>query len=99
MFLEYGCDKESYCTGKKFIANVWDAAAIANFKYPSKHYTILRFFDQSSCHRAHEEDDLNARKMDVHPGGAQPRIRDTTWAGKVQNMAGDNGVPKGMRRV
>ena len=26
-------------------------------------------------------------------------MRDTTWAGKVQKMVNDNGVPKGMRRV
>ena len=37
--------------------------------------------------------------MNVHPGGAQPCMRDTTWAGKVQKIVDDNGVPKVMRRV
>ena len=60
VFLEYGCDKEGYSTGEKFIANVWDAAAITNYKYPSEQYTILWLFDQTSCHRAYGEDILNA---------------------------------------
>ena len=36
VFLEYGCDKEGYWTGETFIANVRDATAITNFKYPSE---------------------------------------------------------------
>ena len=56
--------------GEKFFANVRDAAAIANFKYSSEQYTTLWLFDQSSCHRAHGEDSLNVRKMNVRPGGA-----------------------------
>ena len=77
-----------------------DAAAIANFKYPTEQYITLWLFDQSNCHHhAYGEDALNARKMDVYPGEVQLDIRDTTWAGKVQKMVDDNGVPKGMRRV
>ena len=97
--LEYGGDKEGYWTGEKFMANVKDAAAIAKFLFPAERYTIVWIFDQSSCHRAFSENALNARRMNVRPGGAQPCLRDTMWAGRIQTMVDENGVPKGMRKV
>ena len=42
---------------------------------------------------------LKARRMNVRPGGAQPCMRDTVWAGRVQTIVDENGVPKGMRKV
>ena len=71
-----------------------DAAVIANFKYPRKYSTILSLFDQSSCHRAYDEDALNARKVNICPDGTQPCMRDATWARKVQKVVDDNGIPK-----
>lgn len=38
---------------------------------------MLLFFDQSSAHNAYANDALNARKMNVGPGGKQPRMHDT----------------------
>ena len=99
VLLEYGADKEGYRTSEKFVANIEVAAQIAEFKYPSDKHTIVWLFDQSSCHRAFAEDALNARVMNVRPGGVQPRMRDTMWAGKVQKMIFDDGTPKGMKRV
>ena len=37
--------------------------------------------------------------MNVNPGGAQPKMRDTVWDGKVQRMVYSNGRPKRMRQV
>ena len=37
--------------------------------------------------------------MNVHPGGAQPKMRDTIWSGKVQKMTLADGTPKGMKLV
>ena len=99
VFLEYGGAKKGYWTGEKFIANVWDVAEITNFRYSSEQCTILWLFDQSNYHHAYREDALNTQKMNDHQGGAQPHMRDKTWAGKVQRMVDDNSVPKGMRRV
>ena len=79
--------------------NIEVAARIAEFKYPSDKHTIVWLFDQSSCHRAFAEDALNAKVMNVRPGGVQPRMRDTMWAGKVQRMVYDDGTPKGMKQV
>ena len=49
VFLEYDSDKEGYRIGKKFIAYVWDAAAIANFKYPSKQCTICGYLFRAAA--------------------------------------------------
>ena len=37
--------------------------------------------------------------MNVYPGGAQPKIRDAIWGGRVQKMVSLNGIPKGMKKV
>jgi len=59
---------------------------IAEFKYPSDKHTVVWLFDHSSCHRAFAEDALNAKVMNVKPGGAQRCMRDTVWAGRVQKI-------------
>ena len=81
------------------MANVKDAAAIAGFLFPPERHTVVWFFDQSGCCRAFSENALNPRRMNVRPGGAQPCMRDTVWAGRIQTMVDKNGVPKGMRKV
>ena len=86
-------------TSEKFMANIEGAARIAEFKYPSDKNTVVWLFDHSSCHRAFAEESLNSRVMNVKPGGAQPRMRDTIWAGRVQTMVLDDGTPKGMKMV
>ena len=99
VLLEYGAEREGYWTSEKFMANVKDAAKIAKFKYPSEKHTVMFIFDQSSCHRAFSDDALNARVMNVRPGGAQPAMRDALWAGRVQKMVDSNGVPKSMKQI
>lgn len=97
--LEYGSEREGYWTSEKFMKNVEDAAKIAEFKYGSDNHTILWLFDHSSCHRAFADNALNAKRMNVRPGGRQPIMRDTIWAGRPQRLVDENGVPKGMRQV
>ena len=99
VLLEYGGDKEGYWSAEKFMANVKDAADIADFLYPTELHTIVWLFDQSSCHRAFSDTALNVRRMNVRPGGAQPCMRDTVWAGRVQKLVDDMGIPRGMRKV
>lgn len=99
VLLEYGVEREGYWTSEKFMANVKNAMKIAKFKYPAQLHTVCWVFDQSSCHRAFAEDALNAKRMNVHSGGAQPKMRDTVWAGKVQKMTLADGTPKGMKLV
>ena len=71
---------------------------------------IMWIFYQSSGHTAFKEDALNANKMNVgtggpqhrrstaqevhSTGGAQPRMRDTVWDGRVHKMVlGDEDRP------
>ena len=37
--------------------------------------------------------------MNTNSGSAQPRTRDTAWAGKVQRMTLDNETPKRMKMI
>ena len=48
---------------------------------------------------AFAEDALNVNRMNVRPGGAQPRMRDTYYNGKLLRMVFSDGTPKGMKKV
>ena len=81
------------------MGNIKNAVQIAEYNYPMESHTIVWHFDQSSCHRAFAEDALNVRRMNVRPGGAQPRLRNTVWGRQVQSMVMEDGTPKGMKMV
>ena len=54
-------------------------------------------FDHSSGHNSFGPDALVANGMNVHPGGKQPKMRDTVMPnGKLQLMVDSDGVPKGL---
>ena len=97
--LKYGSSSERYWNSDKFLNQVQHALTIAEIKYPASSYNIVFLFDQSSGHTAYAEDSLNANRMNVNPGGSQPKMRDTTWPGGVQKMVDSKGTPKGMRKV
>lgn len=65
------------------MANIESAAKIAEYKHPADAHTIVWPFDHSSCHWAFADNTLNTKVMNVRPGGAQPHMRSTIWAGKV----------------
>ena len=56
-------------------------------------------FDHSSCHGTFAEDALDASKVNLKPGGKQPRMHDTIWNGKVQKMLFADGTPKGLKQI
>lgn len=99
VLLKYGIENEGYWNSNKFIAQVLDVIKIVKIKYPVECYDVFWLFDQSSGHTAFAEDALNANKMNVKPGGAQPKMRDTTWGGRVQKMVLRDGTPKGMKQI
>ena len=70
-----------------------------NLNIQPTHTLCVGFFDQSSCHRAFAEDALNVKHMNVRPGGAQSRMRDTVWARQVQKTVLADGTPKGMKTI
>ena len=59
----------------------------------------LFLFDNAPSHRKYADDVPNADRMNVGPGGKQPKMRNTVWAGGMQHLVDDSGVPKGMRAV
>lgn len=80
-------------------ANVKDAVAIAEFKYPRVQFDIVWLFDQSSSHTAKSCDALVANKMNVHPDGIQPKMHDIIYNDVVRKTVDDNGIPKGSKQV
>ena len=50
-------------------------------------------FDNSSSHNAYASDALNAKTMNVNPGGKQPKMRDTIFNGQIQHMVFPSDYP------
>ena len=95
-----GHGNEGYWTNNHFLENVKDAMKIASLLYPPATHNVVFVFDQSSNHCAFSDDSLNAKKMNVGPGGKNvPAMRSTTWNGQPQSMVDTNGRPKGLRKV
>ena len=97
--LKFGSGSEGYWNNARFLKQMEMAIKIADIKYPSDKYSKVWVFDQSSGHCALREDALHVTRMNVGSGGAQPRMRDTIWDGRVQIMVLADGRPKGMRII
>ena len=89
--------REEYFTNDHLMDQVSKTVAIFERLHPEA--TGVFLFDNAPSHRKVADDALNADKMNVGPGGKQPKMRDTVWGGKVQKMVDDEDVPKGMRTV
>ena len=57
------------------------AIKIFEDKYP--HAQALFLFDNAPSHKKYAEDSLNAERMNVRPGGKQPKLRDTVFNGQT----------------
>ena len=84
--------------GRAILAQVKNACDIAEFKYPSTAHTVAFIFDQSSSHRKFDEHALLAKNIIVKDRGER-RVRDTTWAGRLQAMVNADGTAKGLRTI
>ena len=97
---------------KPMLFQVKDAILIFNYKFPNAQAVFV--FDCSSAHESFGSDALLAHKMNRHPGGEQPRMRDTIIPGtnQIQSMVFPDdhegvdkdgnpiaGKPKGMEQV
>ena len=96
---KFGVANDGYWNSERFLKQMEKAITIANVKYPPSLFNKVWLFDQSSGHCAFKEDSLNVRRMNVNPGGAQPRLRDTVWDGQPQRMVLPDGRQKGMKLV
>lgn len=61
-------------------------------------HTLVFVFTQSSCHTKYDDHAFLAKNMLVKDGGPR-RVRDTVWAGRVQEMVLPGGSAKGLRTI
>jgi hypothetical protein len=95
--------KWGYYDWKKFEEDAIAAIEMARACYPRK--KIVMLYDHSSVHRCMADDALNAKKMNLSPGGMQPLMRSTVYCGVPQEMvfpidhSTHPGQAKGLRAV
>ena len=89
--------REGYFTNKHLLQQV--AKTIDIFERVHPDATGIFLFDNAPSHRKVADDALNADRMNVGPGGKQPKMRDTVWGGQIQKLVDDEGIPKGMKIV
>ena len=90
-------NKDGYFTNEHLLKQVAKAVDIFEQVHPDARGLFL--FDNAPSHRKMADEALNADKINVGPGGKQPKMRDTVWGGQTQKMVDHNGTPKGMRTV
>ncbi|KAI5988260.1 hypothetical protein EDC04DRAFT_2912578 [Pisolithus marmoratus] len=70
-----GKNHDGFWTNDKLVEQVKHAIAIFEYMFPN---AIAEFiFDQSSAHGAFAKDALNAKEMNIWPGGKQCAMHDT----------------------
>ena len=75
LFFEYGKNRSGYFESDKFLPCIEKALFILHFKYPKLQFAVV--VDRSSVHERFADDALRAGRMNVNPGGKQPRLRST----------------------
>ncbi|CAJ0633150.1 15245_t:CDS:2, partial [Entrophospora sp. SA101] len=63
--------------------------------------TALFAFDNSTNHGSYKPDALVASRVNLNPGGKQPKMKDTVFEPNniFQSMVFEDGIPKGMKQV
>lgn len=89
--------REGYFTNDLLLEQVGRTIDIFERIHP--HVRALFLFDNAPSHRKLPEDALNADRMNVGPGGKQPRMHNTVWGGSVQKLVDECSIPRGMRAV
>ena len=96
---EYGHARDGYWNNDHFMQQMEIAVKVAEAKYPPRVFKHVWIFDHSCGHTAFAPDALVASRLNKKPGGAQPAMRDTVWAGKVQKLVEPDGTPKGVAKI
>ena len=100
VYLQPGKNQEGFWTSEHLIEQV-KTKAIPIFEAIFPNCIALFAFDNSSNHVAYRSDALVASKMNLKPGGKQPKMKDTVFGpdNQHQSMVNENNEPKGMRQV
>ena len=99
VIFEHGKAKEGYWNSDLFLEQIKTAVKVAEAKYPPRVYKHVWVFDHSCGHRAYAPDALVVSRLNRKPGGKQPAMRETTWAGKPQKMVMEDATPKGAAMI
>ncbi len=99
VLFEYGKNRDGYWNSELFINQMKVAIKVAEAKYPPRVYKHVFVFDHSCGHTAFAPDALVASRLNKKPGGAQPAMRDTVWAGQPQKLVKADGTPKGAAMI
>jgi len=82
-----------YYDWPKFERDLQMAITIAEVKYPGKKLVFL--YDHSSVHKKRADDALDAKRLNVRPGGKQPVFHDTILLdGSIQTFTFPNNHPE-----
>ena len=95
--LQLEIQKDGYFNNDHLLGQVEKTINIFERVHPQARGLFL--FDNAPSHKKLADDALNADRMNVHPGGMQPVMRDTAWNGELQTLVFDDGTPKGMKRI
>ncbi len=89
--------RDGYFNNDQLLIQVEKTITVFEEIHPSSRGLFL--FDNAPSHKKVADDSLKVDKMNVHPGGKQPVMRDSVWDGKSQRMVHPNGTPKGMKAI
>ena len=100
VILKPGKNQDGYWTNEHLIEQV-ELKAIPIFEALFPGCIALFAFDHSSNHSSYKSDALVASRMNMKPGGNQPKMRNTTYGpnNTLQTMTFEDGTPKGMKQV
>ena len=96
---KYGKNRDGYWNNELFVEQMEMAVKVAEAKYPARAFKHVWIFDHSCGHTAFAPDALVASRLNRKPGGKQPVMHDTVWAGKPQKLVLDDGTPKGAAMI
>ena len=99
VIFEYGKNHDGYWNNEPFVEQMEMAVKVAEAKYPPRAFKHVWIFDHSCGHTAFAPDTLVASRLNRKPGGKQPLMHDTVWAGNPQKLVLDDGTPKGAATI
>jgi len=93
-YLEPGKDREGYWTAENVLEQI-KTKAIPIFEILYPNCIGVFAFDNSSNHAIFAKDALISKRMNLNPGGLQPKMHDTYWGpdNKLQSMVFSNNHP------
>ncbi|CAG8846392.1 23391_t:CDS:1, partial [Gigaspora margarita] len=105
VIVETGRSQDENWDGEKLLSQLKNAIGI--FERTHSGCIGIWAFDNMTSYTIIALDALVAARMNLYPGGKQPKIRNTTWNGKTQTMVYSNNYevlslrpePKGMKAV